>query len=238
MTTAGTRAAVAGLALAAVLGLAGCGSDGSAGGAEATGGATGGATAAASGQGSGGSTACDGVVGTDRAGALLEDAAPAYRLDKQLDATKQAGLQLLDCTAEAKQGLGLSVRLTGSETPEGAVKGPDPQPGEPVYSLGLGDRSQVTRWGARLTFRCDGTFAKSGKPLYFTVQAAPSWTSGEAPKSPAAKWTAQAWAGLATDSARRAARGTLGCTAPVAWPAGDPVLTAASAAASPSGTAG
>ncbi|MCG6494824.1 hypothetical protein [Kitasatospora sp. A2-31] len=214
MMRAARRAAAAGLALTAALGLAACGSDGS-------------------GKAAAESTACDGVVRTDRAGALLEDgAAPTYRLDRQLDATKQAGLQLLDCTAEAKQGLGLSVRLTGSETPEGAVKGPDPQPGEPVYSLGFGDRSQVTQWGARLTFRCDGTYARSGKPLYFTVQAAPSWTSGEAPRSPASRWTAQAWARLATDSARRAAGGLLGCSATVAWPSGEPVLTAASGAAS------
>ncbi|MFD0348584.1 hypothetical protein ACFQ0M_26085 [Kitasatospora aburaviensis] len=178
------------------------------------------------------------MVGTDRAGAVLDDTAPTYRLDKQLDAAKQAGLQLLDCTAEVKQGFGIGVRLTGSETPDGGLQAPAPPAGEPVSALGFGDRSSVTRWGARLTFRCDGPFAKSGKPLYFTVQAAPSWTSGEAPRTPAAKWTAQAWAGLATDSARRAAQGVLGCTAPVAWPAGDPVLTAASAAASPSGTAG
>ncbi|MEU6234258.1 hypothetical protein [Kitasatospora sp. NPDC047058] len=202
MTGAARRTAVAGLALAAALGLAGCGSGGS-------------GKAAA-----GGGTACDGVVGTERAGALLDEGAgPAFKLDKQLDAAQQPGLQLLDCTAEAKQGPGLSVRLTGSETPGGGLQAPAPPAGEPVFALGFGEHSTVTRWGARLTFRCDGTYAKSGKPLYFTVQAGPYQASGEAPRSPAPRWTAEAWAALATDSARRAAGGVLGCTAPVDWPA-------------------
>ncbi|AUY50593.1 hypothetical protein [Streptomyces sp. CB01881] len=220
MTRAARPAAAAGLVLAAVLGLAACGGGGS-------------------GKAAGGAAACDGVVATDRAGALLDDgAAPAYKLDKQLDAAQQPGLQLLGCTAEAAKGLGLSVRLTGSETPGGGLKGPEPQPGEPVYSLGFGDRSQVTRWGARLTFRCDGTYAKSGKPLYFTAEAAPYQASGPAPQSPAARWTPEAWARLATDSARRAAGGVLGCTAPVAWPSGEPALSPATAAPAPSGTSG
>ncbi|WP_406200937.1 hypothetical protein OH807_20600 [Kitasatospora sp. NBC_01560] len=217
MTGTARRSAVAGLALAATLGLAGCGSDGP-------------------GRAADGNTACDGVVRTDHAGALMDAAAaPAYKLDKQLDAAQQPGLQLLACTAEAKQGLGVDVRLTGSETPGGGLQAPAPPAGEPVYSLGFGDRSAVTRWGARLTFRCDGTYGKSGKPLYFTVQAAPFAATGGTPQTPPASWTPEAWARLATDSARRAATGPLGCTAPVAWPSGAPALAAASAPA-PSGT--
>ncbi|MFI6847057.1 hypothetical protein ACIBJD_20800 [Kitasatospora sp. NPDC050467] len=220
MMRAARRTAGAAIALSAVLGLAGCGSDGSA-------------------KASAESTACDGVVRTDRAGALLDEgAAPAFKIDKQLDAAQQPGLQLLDCTAEAKQGIGLSVRLTGSETPGGGLKPPAPPAGEPVYSLGFGDHSTVTRWGARLTFRCDGMYAKSGKSLYFTVQAAPYQASGPAPQSPAAQWTAEAWARLATDSAQRAAGGLLGCSAPVAWPSGEPVLSPATTAPDPSGPSG
>ncbi|MFD0275783.1 hypothetical protein ACFVHB_18025 [Kitasatospora sp. NPDC127111] len=96
MTGAAHRTAGAALAPAAALGLAGCGGDGSG--------------EAAAGEG----TACDGVVRTDRAGALLEDgAATAYELDRQLDAARQPGPHLLDRTAEAGQGPRLSVRLTG-----------------------------------------------------------------------------------------------------------------------------
>ncbi|MFF1908844.1 hypothetical protein [Kitasatospora sp. NPDC058218] len=220
------RTAAAALALAAAAVLAGCGSDGGGNG----------------GDGSAAGTACDGVVRTGDAEALLDEGAKAsYRLDRQLDAAQQPGLQLLDCSVEAAKGLGLTVRLTGSETPAGGLRAPAPPAGEPVYALGLGDRGGATRWGADLTFRCDGRYLRAGaKALYFTVQAGPTPPGGDGGQAASPRWTPQAWARLAAATAERAARGPLGCTAAVGWPTGDPVLTPASptggATAGPSGT--
>ncbi|MGV9265431.1 hypothetical protein ACWDRR_12300 [Kitasatospora sp. NPDC003701] len=220
---AARRTAPAALALAAAVGLTGCGSDGGGGGPAA-------------------GTACDGIVRTGDAEALLDEGARAsYRLDRQLDAAQQPGLQLLACSVEATEGLGLTVRLTGSETPAGGLRAPAPPAGEPVFALGLGDRGEATRWGADLTFRCDGSHLRAGgKALYFTVQAGPTPPAGGGGQAASPRWTPQAWARLAAATAERAARGPLGCTAPVGRPTGDPVLTPAGptdgGAASPSGT--
>ncbi|MGW4897624.1 hypothetical protein ACWEQL_36045 [Kitasatospora sp. NPDC004240] len=217
------RVAAAVLALTAAAALAACGSEGG----KAAGGAASGGTAGASTGAAG--TSCEGTVRGSLVEALLDEgAAPTYRLDKQLDAKQQAGLQLLTCEAEAKKGLGLTVRLAGSETPGGGLQPPGPRPGDQVFSLGFGERSQVTRFGASLTFRCDGTYLKAGsaKALYFTVQAGLAADSaGAGAESP--RWTAEGWGRLAVDTAQRAAKGPLGCTSRVAWPAGDPVLTPA-----------
>ncbi|MFJ6136978.1 hypothetical protein [Kitasatospora sp. NPDC092286] len=217
------------VAAALALALAGCGSDGGTG--E---GGEGGSSAGAK-------TACEGVVRESYAEAVLSDgASAAYKLDKQLDAQRQAGLQLLDCAVDAKRGPGLLVRLAGSETPGGGPRANAPLPGEPVFTLGFGDRSEVTRWRAELTFRCDGTYRRSGseKGLYFTVQVGPNASAEQANPAGSPKWTPEHWARLAADTAQRAARGPLGCTAPVDWPTGEPVLTPAGGGNSAAGGEG